>query len=382
MAGLTREGFTPDTYDAIKERISNRLEILSPGIDLSPEVPDGHLLEIFSFELALAYTELGLVYDSYNPALAVGAGLRNLGLITGLPYGAATRSQADIDLVGTAGTIVPKDSVVSDADGNEFYTQLDARIPSSVEVVAEVSGAISVPASTIINIITPVAGWASIDQPADGRKGGTAQTETAYRNLRNRTVMRNYVSVSETISARMFEALGIEQVVVINNDSAVIAPDGTPIQTIHVTVGEIDAAITDAEIAQVILNTKGLGCPTFGTTTVAGVLDVQGEAHEIKFTRAAAKQIHVNLEVTYLTQDSAGATEGIREDLKNHINGLLANEDVIWSRLFEYITPYAKAQIDLLELSTDGITYTAANVLMGASEYASTIDGQINITVN
>jgi len=382
MAGLTREGFTPDTYEAILERIKNRLTVFSPGMDLSPESPDGQLAEIFSFELAQCWSELGLVYDSYNPDVAVGAGLRNVGLITGLPYGGATRSQADVELVGTADTIVPKNSIVTDADGNEFYTQLDARIPSTVEVVADTSGPILVPIGTLVNIATPVAGWNSVTQVTAGRAGAVAQTDVEYRNLRNRTVMRNFVSVAETISARMFETLGIEQVVVINNDSAVIAPDGTPVQTIHVTVGEIDPAITDMDIAKVILSTKGLGCPTFGSTTVANVPDVQGHLHSISFTRAAAQQVFVNLQVTYLSSDSAGATENIRDALIGHINGLLANEDVIWSRLFGLITPHAKAQIDLLELSTDGVTYNPANILLGASEYAATVAGQINIVVN
>ncbi len=64
MAGLTREGFTPDTYANILSRIKSRLTTFSPGIDLSAEAPDGHLAEIFAFELSQAWAELGLTYNS------------------------------------------------------------------------------------------------------------------------------------------------------------------------------------------------------------------------------------------------------------------------------------------------------------------------------
>jgi len=379
MAGLTREGFIPLSFDEILTRISTRLDTFSPGIDLSPESPDGQLANIMAFEFSEAWAELNTVYNSYNPNMAVGAGLRNIGLITGLPYGAATRSQATIDLVGTAGTIVPIGSIVTDAEDNEFTTQLDATIPASVQVVAQVSGPIPVTAGSLTLIKTPVSGWASITQPSDGRMGAAPQTEVAYRNLRNRTVLRNFVTVEATIEARLFETLGIQQAVVLNNDGLSALPDGTPPQTIHVTVGEL-SGVSDADIAAVILATKGLGCPTYGSTTVT-INDVQGNPHDVSFSKATAENVFMDIEILFLDDDYAGAEEAIRADLVAHVNSLVTDEDVVWSRLFGIITPYAKAQVNKLELSTDGITYTPANIVVTADKYAATVTGQINIVV-
>ena len=381
MAGLTREGFIPLSNQEIKDRISARLEAFSNGIDLSTESPDGQLVEIMSFELSQAWSELDLVYNSYNPEVAVGAGLRNIGLITGLPYGAATRSQADIDLVGTSGAVVPAGSIVADDNGNEFTTTFDATIPATVQAVATVSGPINVDIGALTTLVSNIVGWTSIDQPTAGRVGATAQTEAQYRNLRNRTVLRNFVSVEETIRARLTEDLGIVQVSVLNNDDPNNSlPDGTPPNTIHVTVGEIDGAITDEDIAQVILATKGLGCPTFGSTSIA-VNDPQGNTHTVRFSKAIPKTVFMDIEILFLDNDFAGAEEGIRADLIAHINSLDAEEDVIWSRLFGLITPYAKAQVNKLELSEDGISYNASNLLVNADEYANTETGNINIVV-
>lgn len=381
MAGLTREGFTPLSYQELFERISTRLNAFSPGIDLSAESPDGQLVEIFSFELSQAWNELDLVYNSYNPEVAIGAGLRNIGLITGLPYGAATRSQTVVNLVGTTGTVVPRGSIVSDDDGNEFLTSFQATIPAAVQVVANTSGPINVDAGAITTIVSQITGWDSVTQTAGGQEGSPAQSEVAYRNLRNRTVLRNFTSVPEVIEARLLEDLGIEQATVVNNDDPTLTlPDGTPPNTIHVTVGEIDPNVTDEQIAQVILQTKGLACPTFGTTTVT-VDDTQGNPHDVSFSKATPLNVFMDIEILFLGADYAGAEESIRNDLVTHINSLSADEDVIWSRLFGIITPYSKAQVNKLELSSDGTTYAAANLPVDTDEYAATVHGQINIIV-
>ena len=381
MAGLTREGFTPLTYDELVERISSKLEVFSPGIDLSPESPDGLQVHINSFELAQAWSELDFVYNSYNPNIASGAGLRNIGLISGLPIAAASRSTATIDLVGTTGITVPKGSVVSDDLDNEFVTELDAVIPASVKVTATLSGVISVVSGSITTIKSQLSGWTGLTQNNAGTTGTLPQTEIAYRNLRNRTVLRNFVTVEETIKARLLENLGIEQVSIQNNDApsgGLDLADGTPPQTIHVTVGEV-GTITNEEIGAIILATKGLGCPTFGTSSVS-VPDIYGELHTVSFSKAVAANILINLDVTYLDENKAGATESIRADLVTHINSLLTDEDVIWSRLFGIITPYAKAQINSLTISKNGGAYAAANVEVLIGEFAATTAGSIVIT--
>lgn len=381
MAGLTREGFTSLSYAEIVARISSRLEVANPGIDLSPESPDGGLVKIIAFEVAQAWAELKLVYNSNNPKVAEGGGLRNIGLITGIPYGAATRSQVNLQLLGTEGTSIPAGSIVADAKGNEFATQFKATIPSSVQAIAKLSGAIEVNAQTVVNIKSPVEGWDSVTQNSAGKVGTTAQTDVAYRNLRNRTVLHNFTSATEVIEARLLEDLGIDQVTIINNDSGSITmSDGTPPLHIHVTVGEI-SGVTDTQIATTILAAKGLGCPTFGSTTVTGVLDEQGHPHDVSFSKATEYNIFMDIEITFLDNDYAGAEDLIRADLITHINELAAGEDVVWSRLFGIITPYSKAQIDKLELSIDGVTYSAGNIPLTADRFAATTAGQINILV-
>lgn len=378
MAGLTTEGFEPETLETIEARIKAKLEAFSPGFDFSVEAPDGQLISIISTELAQAWAELDQVYHSYDPNLATGQALRNLGQITGIPYGVANASSAYINLTGVEGTVVPIRSVVSDADDNQFLTTAAATIPSGVQVIALQDGPIPITAGTLVNIESNVSGWTGISQPADGVIGRVAQTDSEYRNLRNRTVMRNYVSTVETMQARLLE-LGISQAIVVNNDTGVPLADGTPDQHIHVTIGEV-TGITDQEIAETILKTKGMAVPTFGSTTVA-VLDGQGISHDIKFTKAVEVPIYAEINVTFLDPDTAGAVEAIKADMAATVNRLLAGEDVIWSRLFCTITPYSKAQVDSLTLGKSLGTLAASNVVLSNTEYASMSTADINIVV-
>jgi uncharacterized phage protein gp47/JayE len=379
MAGLTPEGFTKKTFEEIKTSIQSRLEQYNPGFDFSIASPDGQLVEIFGYEMSVAWDELAQVYDSYNPSTATGQALRNIGHISGLAYEGASRSNAHVTLSGTAGVIVPAGSVVSDSTGEEYVLEISIVIPGTGRVIAKTAGPVPVTAGTINNVVTSINGWTGVTQGQDGEEGLPYIPEETYRNLRNRVVMRNNTSVTEHMVARLSEA-GVAQLSIVNNDSVSAAPDGTPAQTIHVTIGDKGTA-TNEDIAAIILETKGLACPTHGTTTV-NVTDSQGVVHQIKFTEATPIDIFVNMEVTFLSDDVAGAVEGIKKDVAAHINSLLAGEDVIWSHLFGVITPYGDAQVDLLEIGKSLLTVAPANVDLSSLEYATCDEANISITVN
>jgi uncharacterized phage protein gp47/JayE len=379
MAGLTSSGFIPETYDDIKARIEGKLELLNPGFDFSAESPDGQLLEIMTYEIFQAWSQLGIVYDSYNPAISSGAALRNIGLLTGLPFGVATKSYVTLETQGITGTVIPALSVVADDAGNEYYTAYEVSIPSNIQAVAKISGVLDVSVGTVTNIVTPVAGWDAVTQTTVGVAGTTEQTQQEYRNTRQSTVMRGTTSVADNMQAELYE-LGIAQAFVVNNDTDTVFADGTPANTIQVKVGEIDSTVSDEDIANAIMQTKSMGCATYGTTSV-NLVDGQNVAHTINFTKASVNNVEIALDITFLDDDNAGAEESIQAALVAYINSLPAGEDVIWSRLFAYVTPYGEAQINSLTLGALNGSLTATNYAIGDTEYANITTADITITV-
>jgi len=385
MAGLSREGFAPKTYDEIKAGIESRLEAYSPGYDRSAESPDGQLTDIISFLIGECWAELGLVYDSYNPQVASGQALRNIGLITGILPGVAERSRGDITTAGTEGTLVPLGTLFADDDGNEYYTVIDSIVPTEVPFLASLPGPIPVPTGTVTTIVSSIDGLDSISQPTDGTTGTLAQTETFYRTTRNKTVLRNTVGVQENMQARLFE-LGIEQVTILHNDNAPGGSnlaDGTPPQSIHVTIGEF-SGVTDEDIGLTILATKGLGTSTYlsGAGTPVVVQDMHALDHTINFSKAVEVPVFITANISFLDPDEiAGAKENIEQSLADYINLQLAGEDVSISRLYGVITPWAKAQVNSIAIGRDFGSVANENLIITNVEYASSVTTNINITV-
>lgn len=367
MSGLDSSGFTPETFVEIQERIKGKLDIISPGFDFSPESPDGQLINIFSFELSQVWNQLNLVYQSYDPSVATGSALRNLGQISGVPYGTANRSYATIETQGITGVVIPQNSLVTDVNGTDYYVAFDTVIPANAQVISRLAGPQPVPAGSITTIKTSVNGWTGITQTTDGVIGSNAMTDQQYRNFRQDTVMRNYVGTVDTMRGRLLEA-GVGQASVYNNDS-----DSTslsvPAGHISVTVDDV-GVVTDETIATVIFETNAVGVPTFGTTDVV-IQDNQGFDHTVSFTKAAAVDIFVKMEIQFLNEESAGAEEAITQAITTYINGLPAGSDVIISHLYQYITPYGDAQVNALYLSKVSQQDLTSNVPISPSEFAS-----------
>lgn len=376
--GLTRNGFVADSYQTIVDRITARLVAFDPGIELSVESIEGQFLRIFGYEVSLIQGEQKKTHYSYSPLVADGLGLQNIGLISGIQYGVGQRSATSVLLGGTADTPIPKGSIVTDNEGNEFATSLDAVVGANVQVVAKLAGAIAMPIGTITTIQTAIPGWTAVTQAAEGIVGSSAQTEEAFRNIRNKTVLRNYTSVVSVIQSRLYE-LGIVQVNIVDNKSLSTLPDGTPAGAIHVTLGEV-GSVTDEQIAQTILATLNTGTPTYGTTAVV-VTDSQGTDITINFDKATAINIEITIDVTYLAEDTAGAEEGIKADVAAIVNGLLAGGDVIHSHLYAPVTSHAQAQINSLTIGEVGqANQVAANFVIEAGEFAVIALDDITVT--
>jgi len=370
MAGLTVAGFEIDSYEAIKSRIESKLEVFNAGFDFSPDSPDGQLIGIMSYEIYLLWTQLNEVYNSYDPKSATGAALKNLGELTGISYENAGRAIAVLETQGVAGTVIPAGTVFADGNDNEFYSSFEAIVPANLTVVASVAGVLDVPISSIATIVTQgITGLTSVTQSTVGISGTAAQTEQQYRNTRTQTVLRNHTSVADSLQARLVE-IGADQALVINNTSPTVTlADGTPPNTVHVTFGEV-SGITSQEIGQTILDGLPLGCPTYGSTSVV-IIDKQGTPQTINYSLAVEVPIEVTVDVTYLSDSIAGAEESILVSLTDHINSLVSGEDVIWSRLFGYITPYAKAQVNSLTIAKVGDVHGTSNIVLTDTEFAS-----------
>lgn len=372
---LTIEGYTAKPYaDVLADLVARKL-LVNPDFDTDPSSVDMQELDIFAYEIAQVYNMQAQIFNSYDPSVATGMALRNVGLITGFEYVTASRTQLTFTPQGIDDTPIPLGSLVTSDNGDDFYTTLASSVGTPTHVAAVITGTTPIPLT--LEPKTVIAGWDTCDTLTDSHRGDKAQNDQQYRNQRTKTVLKNHKGIVESIHGTLTDA-GVGQVAVINNDTNA-AVGGVPANTIHVIVGEV-VAKTDLEIAQIIYDTKGEGTPTHGSTSV-DITDSQGSIHAVNFTKSSGLNIFIDLDVTFLAENSSGAEGQIRTSLIEYVTNLEAGEDVIWSHMFGIITQHAAAQINSLEIGLSLGTLASANVIVSELEFAVTEAGNIGITV-
>jgi hypothetical protein len=207
-------------------------------------------------------------------------------------------------------------------------------------------------------------------------------SDQQFRNFRQSTVMRNYVGTVDTLRGRLIEA-GVGQVSVFSNNTTSIV--GTvPAQNVAVVVDDVNG-VDDQTIASIILETNAVGCPTFayaGTgATAVTVVDAQGFDQVVNFTKATAIEIEIKVTVLFLDEENAGALELMQDALLNYVNELPSGSDVIYTHLYQYITPYGQAQVNVLKMQRLGEVDGNVNIVVGIEEFANLKLENLHITV-
>jgi Ni,Fe-hydrogenase I large subunit len=193
--------------------------------------------------------------------------------------------------------------------------------------------------------------------------------------------MRNYVGTVDVMRARILEA-GVGQASVYSNNTGNVV-NTVPSQHIAVVVDDIDS-VDDETIAEIIFETNGVGCPTHsypvtGATAVV-LTDDQGFLHTVNFTKATAVEVEIKMDIQFLDEENAGALEAIQAAVMDYVNGLPAGANVIYSHLYQYITPYGDAQVDVLFLQKDGDVDGVSNIVISTSEFARLTADNLLIT--
>jgi hypothetical protein len=152
--------------------------------NLSPAGPTGAFIqELTDMYINVNSTIAYVCSNVYSLTNAQGIFLDGLGNLFGFPRSSATYTTVNITVTGISGTIIPTGSLVSDGTNNYFFTT-DYGITGGTNIVTvqavNVGNIIAIP-NTINTIITPVAGWGSVNNPTAGITGTNIQNDTAYR---------------------------------------------------------------------------------------------------------------------------------------------------------------------------------------------------------
>lgn len=268
---------------------------ISTSLDLSTSSPLGQLNRLLARAIRKVEEGLEAVYGSLDPDTAVGDGLRRLAALTGTypEKATATRVSATCNLdAGTyaVGVLVVR-PVGRPSDLLRNINTITVGVTGNVSGIlfdADNPGPISVAANTL-EIASPLFGFNSVVSNLAGTTGKPAETDAELRLRRLQEVQSpGSASGSGIVADIARNVAGVISANTIENDTDSIV-DTVPPHSIEVVVwGPVSPSTFDNDlVAQQILESKAAGIGTSGNTSRT-VLDVEGVAHVINFTRPTA----------------------------------------------------------------------------------------------
>lgn len=337
--GITPEGFNAKTLDVIKTEIENDFKAtFGQQVNLLPRSNIGQFIGIMCEPLAELWELLETLYAELTADGATGAQLDNVAALTGTVREPPKNSRVLATLTGTAGTTIPAGSVASVAGlGTRFALAAAVVLPVGgvyvgAEFVAVDTGPKTCPAGTLTEIATPVAGWNSVNNPADAHVlGADLETDAALRLRREQELRAKGNAALEPIRQRVLDADDtVVQCVVFANDTDVTNVDGLPPHSIEVLVqgGAAD------KIAQAIFDSKAAGIQTYGSSS-GNAVDSEGVTHVMYFSRPTVLNVYVTVDVVTVADDyPADGAAQIKAALVNYADTrFVFGSDVVPSAL-------------------------------------------------
>jgi uncharacterized phage protein gp47/JayE len=312
---------------------------ISPTLNLSSTSALGQLKSITASHASELWDALEAVWLSWSLPSATGAELDRLAALTGVSRRAAYPSRVYMTLdieAGTyaAGTIVVNlvgDPSVRFTNSEEITLGADDPAFANVPFESETTGPVQAGAGFLTVITTPVAGLNAATNPADAIEGANVESDSA---LRARIALSRASGGTSSVDAIRAGLLGLEGVTFarVTENDLLTTVGGIPGKAFEATVLGGD----DTQIAAEIFARKPAGIQAYGNT-VESVVDSQGSAHLIGFTRPADVNVYLAVTLSYVGGTFPGESV-VKETLSTWGDANLGpGNDVIHARLLQII---------------------------------------------
>ena len=219
---------------------------------------------------------------------------------TGAFYGAATYES----ISGAPYLRVSGDSFVLTAYSSAYFTGRQTGMAGIF--IADSSGLQPVPEYTLDTILTPVAGWLAVEQPAAGIDGTDVESDTAFR-LRRFRGLNSGTATEDAIRNALYRVSGVSKALVVENDTDTTDSESRPPKSFEcIVTGGLDPLVASA-----IWKNKPAGIKPFGTRFADpgySVIGSDGVAHYVNWSRP--DPVYAWVEVTVVATDPDGGPVG------------------------------------------------------------------------
>lgn len=390
---ITQTGvILPDTADLRAGVEDEYREAFGNDLDVSPETPQGVLItgEVLARDKVVRNN--ADLANQINPNISGGVFLDAIWKLTGGNRVAATPSIVrNVALTGVPGTIVPANALASVGAGGPQFRLLSAVVltgGSGVGVFQSVAlGAVAAPAGELNQIVTGVLGWETVSNPAPAEIGRNEESDISSRIRRRQTLAFQAITLPEAIVSGLRTIEGVRSASFRENvTNAPIVIEGVTLVA-HSVFACVDGG-TDDDIAMMLLRKKSIGAGWNGNTTVNTTDPYSGQVYPVQFSRPNPIPIYVRVAV----RGGASFPDTpalVRDAMVSYANGEQEGEegftvghDVSPFELgaaVNRVTPTIYVQD--VQLSTDGVTFSPAEVVITIEEIATLLAGDIAVTV-
>ena len=325
MATITVNGIvsTPlSEYVTLWQQIY--IDAYGSTVNLDQQSPQGQIIGLAALDFKQIDDVLIDTFNSSGINTATGVQIDNIAENLDIKRGKAKNTQVDVVLNGVAFTVINAGSQAKDNNNNVFNLDeevtLDGVGVGSGVMTAQEGGAIIVEIGSLINIVSAVSGWETVNNLFEGITGEPIETNAAFKRRYSQSVKINGQSMRETIEAAILALENVNDATVKENfDSTTKIIDNVSVlpHTIAASVlgGDLD------EIAQTLADTRGTGVGYTGTTLISLTNLTNNQVEDVLFFETNVIEIEIELTIkTGLTFPSDVITQ-IKNNLVDYFNG-------------------------------------------------------------
>lgn len=185
-------------------------------------------------------------------------------------------------------------------------------------------------AHSLDTIVTPVAGWFSVDNRTPGTEGRYLESDEELRIRRANSLRLGGQGTLEAIISHLQQVPGVLSLRVAANNGTAVDAEGIPPQHIRAIV---DGGV-DEQIGRVLFNNVAGGIGYHGAVTVEVLSFVSNTYFPIKFDRPTNIPFYVSVIIQKSPMTPTDVIELVRTSLVEYAATLDISEPVIYTRLF------------------------------------------------
>lgn len=378
---LTPQGWVVPTFEDVQQlEYDQYLAIYGADAYIGNNAPDSVDTQLVSANALGNFQNMQWnirAYNNLSPSTADLRGLQNCFKINGLTPLVATFSQVDLVIVGVAFSEI-ENGVAKDVSGNLWNLPPSVTIPFSgtitVTATAQLAGALAAPPNTVNGIyFYNGSGWQTVNNPSNGSPGNDSETLEQMRIRQASSTALPSQGILSGILAGIASIPGVDYYRAYTNPTDTTDSNGLPPYTTGFVVDGGDATA----IATIIATKKIPGTPLAGNLSPLITVNMPyGVTELINFYRPTVVPIWIKINLQPLANWLTTTQNFISASLNEYVAGLTIGDDVYLTKLYaaanlcnqDLSTTY---NIAALETSTDGITYTPANVAINFTALAT-----------